>query len=163
MLKPVKDHQKVDDAYFQGKNPTVTYHFSCTPTTLWKALVDSAAWTEWLDGLTSTEWTSAPVPHGIGTTRTVRVGDHQINETFFGWEEERRMAFYFNQSSLPIKAGAENYRIIETKEGCELQWTFRLSAIFPIKQLLFWQIKKDFRAGLPKLEKLMADNPVRFS
>jgi len=139
----------------------LSHHFSCTPGTLWKALLDEVAWTEWLD-MSSAEWTSA-LPFGVGTTRTVKLPEHQINEVFVAWEDDKRMAFRFDQSTLPVKAAAEDYRILQTEQGCELQWTLRVSAIFPVQQLVFRQIRRTLAAGLPKLASLIAKNPVRFS
>jgi len=51
------------------------------------------------------------------------VGD----EEYIAWEPFSHMAFRFNQSnSKAISAFAEDYRVVETAEGCHLTWVMAM-------------------------------------
>ncbi|MEM8860830.1 MAG: SRPBCC family protein, partial [Chloroflexota bacterium] len=83
---------------------------------------DGPAWKEWL-GL-DVEWTSEK-PFGVGTTRTVRTGGQEIDETFLIWHAPYQMAFRFDRSSLPLAAFAEDYKLIPLNDSsCQLSWTY---------------------------------------
>ena len=85
-----------------------------------------------------------------------------IDEVFFIWEEGKRMAFYFDKSTLPISAGVEDYHVVETPGGCELQWAGKASAPLFLGGVVSKQLAKGIAEGLPKLEALIRDNPGRF-
>jgi hypothetical protein len=162
MAKALKKHDEVGEPYLSAAKPrpAVKHAFPFPASAVWAALLDAAAWTEWLP-ITKVTWTS-PQPFRIGTTRTVEVGKQVIEEAFFAWQEGRRMAFRFDQSSLPVKAAVEDYVIVDTPTGCVLEWTGRVSAPFPLGWLVSRQLAGGIKSGLPKLEALIAADPKRF-
>lgn len=162
MAKKLKQHKKVGTEYLATVGPKlkVSHAFPFPAPAVWAALLDANAWTEWLT-ITDVTWTS-PQPYGVGTTRTVEVGGMVIEEVFFLWEEGRRMAFYFDKTTLPISAGVEDYHVVETPGGCELHWAGKASGPFVIGGLVSNQLAKGIAAGMPKLEALIRDNPGRF-
>ena len=137
----------------------VSHRFPFPASMVWNALLDGKAWTEWLP-LTNVTWTSQQ-PFGVGTTRTVAAGKMEIEEYFYAWQEGRRMAFRFERSALPLSAGAEDYRVVETEGGSELQWWGKASG-FPMGWLVSRQLKSGLKGGMPKLEALIASDPARF-
>lgn len=162
MAKKLKQHKPVGEDYLAtvGENLKVRHAFPFPPSAVWAALLDAKAWTEWL-AITKVDWTS-PEPFGVGTTRTVEIGDMVIDEVFFIWEEGRRMGFYFDKSTLPISAGVEDYHIVETPGGCELHWAGKASAPLFLGGIVSKQLAKGIAEGMPKLEALIRDNPGRF-
>ena len=161
MAKTPKQHKSVGEDYLAtAKQASATHRFPFPAQMVWNALLDGDAWTQWLP-ITKVKWTS-PRPFSVGTTRTVEIGDAVIEETFFAWEEGRRMAFRFERSTLPISAGAEDYSIIDADGGCELRWTGKTSAFFPLGFLITTKLTKDLGKGLTELEKLLASEPERF-
>lgn len=155
MTKPVKQHKQVGEEYLANRRPAATYKFPYPASALWSVLLNGDAWCEWT-AITKVTWNNEP-PFAVGTTRTVEVNDTIIEETFFGWEEGRRMAFRFEATNLPlVSAAAEDYSIKDSGDGgCELSWYFRISAIFPLNLLLHWQISKGVKSGMAKLEALV--------
>ena len=85
-----------------------------------------------------------------------------VEETFFAWEEGKRMAFRFERSTLPVSAAVEDYVVVETPEGCELRWAGKASAPLILGGIVSKQLAKGLRDGMPKLEALIRDNPARF-
>ncbi len=161
MAKAIKDHKPVGEEYLATAKPNAAVHrFPYPPEVVWAALLDGKAWTEWLP-ITNVVWTS-PKPFGVGTTRTVEIGDQRVEETFFAWEDGRRMAFRFDRSTLPVSAAVEDYRLIPAEGGCDLCWSGKASAVFPLGLLVTAQLTKGLRDGLPKLEALIAREPERF-
>ena len=162
MAKNVKQHRKVGEDYLRkAKTPGAVHRFPFPPEVVWAALLDGPAWAEWLDGITGVDWTS-PKPFGIGTTRTVHLkGGQRVEEFFFAWDEGRRMAFYFDRSTLPIKAAVEDYRVRPAPGGSELIWSGRASG-FPLGPIVSSALGSGIRKGLPELEALIARNPARF-
>ncbi|MAB15242.1 SRPBCC family protein [Parvibaculum sp.] len=162
MAQKLKQHEKVGEEFLSADTtpPDATHRFPFPADMVWAALLDAKAWTEWLP-LTGVTWTS-PEPFGVGTTRIVEAGKAAIEESFYAWEEGRRMAFRFERSPLPIKAGAEDYRVVETPEGCELQWWGKAKAIFPLGWLVTRQLRAGLKKGMPDLEALIAKDPERF-
>jgi len=160
MNQKLKEHRPVGEEFLAGAGAPLTYELNVPARAVWAALVDGAAWSEWLP-ITRVTWTS-PQPFGISTTRTVEIGKMRVEETFFAWDEGSRMAFRFDQSSFPVKAAVEDYQIIDNGETCTFQWNGRVSAFFPLGWLITNQLKAGIRKGLPKLEQLIRDNPQRF-
>ncbi|KCZ90796.1 SRPBCC family protein [Hyphomonas johnsonii] len=162
MAKALKKHDEVGEPYLSAAKPrpAARHTFPFPASAVWAALLDADAWTEWLP-ITKVTWTS-PQPFRIGTTRTVEVGSRGIEEVFFAWQEGRRMAFRFDKSNLPLRAGVEDYVIVDAPGGCELQWTARASAPFPLGWLVNRQLASGIKSGLPKLEALIASDPARF-
>jgi hypothetical protein len=72
---------------------------------------EAEAWPQWFPEIVNVEWTT-PRPHGVGTTRTVKLNTVTVYESFFVWEQDKHFAFYFTQMSLPlVRAFAEDYRL----------------------------------------------------
>ena len=90
-------------------------------------LGDAESWPHWATVITKVTWTS-PEPRGVGTTRTVDMrGGITGDEEFLAWEPHSHMAFRFNEStSNAIAAFAEDYRVVETAEGCHLTWVMAM-------------------------------------
>lgn len=160
MSKPLRAHTAVGEEYLAKGTVEVRHAFPFPPSAVWAALLDGEAWTQWLP-ITKVTWTS-PKPFAVGTTRTVEVGPQVIEETFFAWDEGSRMAFRFERSSLPLSAAVEDYRVVPTAGGCELVWLGKASAPFPLGWLINRQLAGGLRAGMPKLEALIASDPKRF-
>lgn len=161
MAKKLKAHKPVGEDYLAtAKQGSVVHRFPFPANMVWKALLDGPAWTEWLP-ITKVTWTSEQ-PYGPGTTRTVEVGDQVIEETFFIWEEGRRMAFRFERSSLPVSAAVEDYKLVDVEGGCEMHWSGKASAPLFLGGIVTGQLTKGLREGMPKLEALIASDPDRF-
>jgi hypothetical protein len=97
---------------------------SVTPAQLFDSLEGVDDWLTWVPLLRKITWTS-PRPFQVGTTRTVEMINGSIGaEEFIAWEQDRRMAFRFNEGSLEkLAALGEDYLIEETPTGCRLTWT----------------------------------------
>lgn len=161
MAKTLKAHKPVGEDYLAtAKASSAVHRFPFPPAMVWNALLDGPAWTEWLP-ITAVTWTS-PKPFGPGTTRTVEVGEQKIEETFFAWDEGKRMAFRFERSSLPVSAAVEDYRIVPVEGGCELHWSGKASAPLFLGGIVTGQLTKSLADGMPKLEALIASQPDRF-
>lgn len=160
-MAKMKQHKQVGEEFLATAKQASAVHFFPFPAVVvWKALLDGPTWTEWLP-LTDVTWTS-PEPFGVGTTRTVEMSGQKIEETFFAWEDGRRMAFRFERSTLPVSAGVEDYQVVPVEGGCELRWTGKASGLFPVAQLLSFGLRKGLQDGMPKLEALIKADPARF-
>lgn len=162
MAKQPKRHKQVGEEFLAAakQQPGARHVFPFPASIVWASLLDGAAWTQWLP-ITKVTWTS-PQPFGEGTTRTVEIGKETVEETFFAWEDGRRMAFRFEASTLPISAAVEDYTLINHEKGCELLWTGYATGLAVIGGLVSKQLAKGIREGLPKLESLIASDPKRF-
>lgn len=161
MAKPLKVHKAVGEDYLaRAKQASAVHRFPFPPEMVWNALLDAETWTQWLP-ITKVTWTS-PKPWGPGTTRTVEIGDQKVDETFFAWEEGRRMAFRFERSTLPVSAAVEEYRVVPVEGGCEMRWSGKASAPLILGALVTAQLTKGLREGMPKLEAIIAANPDKF-
>jgi carbon monoxide dehydrogenase subunit G len=104
-----------------------TVDLAITPEQLFEVLGDAHSWPHWATVITKVVWTS-PEPRGVGTTRTVTMRGNIVgDEEYIAWEPFSHMAFRFNQSnSNAISAFAEDYRVVETAEGCHLTWVMAM-------------------------------------
>ncbi|MGV0677491.1 SRPBCC family protein [Mycolicibacterium fortuitum] len=104
-----------------------TVDLAITAEQLFEALSDETSWPHWATVITNVEWTSAE-PRGVGTTRTVTMRGNIVgDEEFLAWEPFSHMAFRFNTStSNAISAFAEDYRVVETPQGCHLTWVMAM-------------------------------------
>ncbi|MBU8810305.1 SRPBCC family protein [Mycolicibacterium goodii] len=104
-----------------------TVDLTITPEQLFEVLADETSWPRWATVITDVEWTS-PQPRGVGTTRTVRMRGNIVgHEEFLVWEPFTHMAFRFNSTtSNAISAFAEDYRVVETPQGCHLTWVMAI-------------------------------------
>ena len=162
MAKEPKKLEEVGEEFLadSSKVTLISHDFPFPASALWKALLDAETWTKWLP-ITKVDWTS-PQPFGVGTTRTVWIGDQVVDEVFFGWEEGRRMAFRFDRATLPVNAFVEDYQVHETPTGSRLEWRFRGKAPFLLGPLVNMQMKASGKKGLPKLEEWIRSNPEKF-
>lgn len=104
-----------------------TVDLTITPEQLFEVLADETSWPRWATVITDVEWTSLQ-PRGVGTTRTVRMRGNIVgHEEFLAWEPFTHMAFRFNSTtSNAISAFAEDYRVVETPQGCHLTWVMAI-------------------------------------
>jgi carbon monoxide dehydrogenase subunit G len=104
-----------------------TVDLAITSEQLFEVLADAESWPHWATVITKVVWTS-PEPRGIGTTRTVSMRGNIVgDEEFIAWEPHCHMAFRFNQStSDAISAFAEDYRVVQTADGCHLTWVMAM-------------------------------------
>lgn len=162
MAKEPKQLEQVGEEFLadSAKVKKVSHEFPFPADVVWNALLDGETWTKWLP-ITKVEWTS-PKPFKVGTTRTVWIGKQVVEEYFFAWEEGRRMAFRFDRTTLPLKAGVEDYQIHDTPGGCRLDWYFRAKAPFLLQPLISGQMASGLKKGLPTLEAYIRENPAKF-
>lgn len=160
-MPKLRDHQSVGENYLAAATARASHTFDLPASAVWASLLDAKAWTEWLPQITGVTWTS-PQPFAVGTTRTVDIGKHSVQEYFFAWDEGSRMAFNFVRSTLPVSAGIEDYRVVPKGNGCELQWAGRVSAMWPLGWLIGRQLRSGIAKGLPKLEAIIRADPKRF-
>lgn len=104
-----------------------TVDLAITPEQLFEVLADAESWPHWATVITEVTWTS-PEPRGVGTTRTVKMrGGIVGNEEFLAWKPYSRLAFRFNEASTgSIAAFAEDYRVVQTPQGCHLTWVMAM-------------------------------------
>lgn len=162
MAKKLKTLAPQQRSYIEDENKIlrVSYSFPFKKSVVWAALVDGDSWPKWLSGLEKVTWTS-PQPFRVGTTRTVE-GQGIMEEEFFIWDEGERMAFYVTATNMPVKAFAEDYKLVDTPDGCEIQWAFRGDANFLVMFLLKWAIKSSFIKGFKELESYLGQNLDKF-
>ena len=133
----------------------LVHRFACTPAQLFASFGRAEDWKQWLD--LEVTWTSEP-PWGVGTTRTVATSSATFDEVFTQWVDGEVMGFYFSASSMRmVRQFAEEYRVRETPEGCELRWRIGI-------RLAWWaffagpvfrrRLTRDGHAGFPTLERL---------
>lgn len=123
-LDPVTD-DFVDTAPARFVNSVVV---GASASAVWAALEDADAWPRWAKAIKGVEWTSAP-PHGLGTTRTVRmIGRMTVFEEFIAWEPNRRMAFRFNAATMNgVAAFAERYTLdAASPEQTRVEWVMAM-------------------------------------
>jgi carbon monoxide dehydrogenase subunit G len=94
-----------------------------TPDELFGVLARADTWPRWAKVIKHVEYTS-PEPHGVGTTRVVRMAGGMVgDEEFLAWEPGKQMAFRFNTSGTrTLKAFLENYRLEPIAGGTRLTW-----------------------------------------
>jgi len=132
-----------------------------TPDELFGVLARADTWPRWAKVIKHVEYTS-PEPHGVGTTRVVRMAGGMVgDEEFLAWEPGRQMAFRFNTSATrTLKAFLENYRLEPIAGGTRLTWELGMHTGGASK--LFAPISTPvtnamFRRFLRNLQRLCAD------
>lgn len=125
-FKPMKP---VSLDFFSTANLRVTtvMDAKCSPERLMETLAGDSIWTEWATALTKVEWTCEK-PYKQGSTRTVYMsGNQAVKENFFIWEDNKRVAFYVDESTMNgVESFAEDYIIEKTADGTKLTWTVAL-------------------------------------
>jgi hypothetical protein len=159
----MRQHRELDRDFLRPsrKVPCVRHLFACSPEMLWAALLDAESWLAWLP-VTRVTWTSPP-PFGVGTTRTVEGPSGVISETFHEWIEGRRMAFYFSESPLPVRAFGECYDVEPAPGGSMLAWRFRADANPLTRAALHFALRRAGKRGLPKLERFILRHRDRYA
>lgn len=120
----IRELQVVGKEFFDtaATRITVTKRLPCNADTMFQVLADAPAWEQWL-GATRVNYTCDP-PHGVGSTRRVLIGRQTIDERFIIWEPGRRMAFFVEQSTFPMRAFAEDFQMNPvSQDECTLTWT----------------------------------------
>ena len=86
---------------------------------------DPAGWRTWFPGFRDGGYDS-PAPHGVGSSRWVRVaGAGTYRETIVVWEEPRQWAWRVDATTLPMaRALVEDWSLDEVAEGTQVTWTF---------------------------------------
>lgn len=158
----MRQHAAVDKDFLRPSHrvPCVRHLFACSPKALWAALLDADSWPAWLP-ITKVTWTS-PAPFGVGTTRTVEGPSGVISEVFHEWVEGHRMAFYFAESALPVRAFGECYDVEPAPGGSMLAWRFRADANPLTRTAAHFALRRAGKAGLPKLERYILSHRDRY-
>lgn len=115
---------------------------AASPAQVFEIFENAEAWPQWYKEIVNVEWHGLH-PYGVGTTRTVKLTSVTVEEYFFVWEQNQRLAFYFTGMSLPLaKALVEEYRLIPLSEhrsqftykvGLEPSFLLRLGGPFILK------------------------------
>jgi len=107
----------------------------CSPDEVFKALADSPRWTTWFEGMRQADWTSEP-PHGVGSTRVVRIGPLRAAERFLIWEPGKRLAFVITGASLPgVRSVVEDLQLEGAGNGTRLHYRIALGFSAPLRPL----------------------------
>ncbi len=153
-------HKSIDEIRCAPVLVLNTVEINCSAERLFAIFEDEHAWTLWGSSLEKVTWTS-PKPFGVGTTRTVEMAGGIVGvEEFIVWEDNKRMAFCFTESSMPnMDAFGEDYVIESLDTGrVRLHWhaAFWPSNTFALLCFkLFKPLMKFFLASfLKKLKKL---------
>jgi uncharacterized protein YndB with AHSA1/START domain len=72
-----------------------------SPAAVWPAFADARAWVDWFAGMSEAHYTS-PAPHGVGSTRSVRVMGLAADETILAFEPGRCFAFRVDSANVPV-------------------------------------------------------------
>lgn len=74
-----------------------------SPSQVWPAISDAAAWEAWFTGMKVAHYTS-PEPHAVGSTRHVQVQTLRVDETIIAFDPDERFGFRVDGASLPALA-----------------------------------------------------------
>lgn len=98
---------------------------AASPAQVFEIFENAEAWPQWYKEIVHVEW-HGPQPYGVGTTRTVKLTTITVEEYFFVWEQNQRLAFYFTGMSLPLaNALVEEYRLTPLGEH-RSQFTYKV-------------------------------------
>ena len=120
---------------------------------------DAEAWPKWFKGIRKVTWTS-PLPHGMGTTRTVVLDTVTVWEHFFRWEAPNRLSFYMTKTSLPLcRALAEDYLLEDIGPGrCRFTYVVAAEPTTMAKLLgpaLRWNFARMFKGATLGLQRYL--------
>ncbi|MEX0836179.1 MAG: SRPBCC family protein [Nitriliruptor sp.] len=109
---------------------TATREIIAGPDRIFAALADASSWPRWFPGLDQARWTS-PEPHGMGSTREVKVGPLRVVEEFIAWEPGVRFGFTFESTNLPgTRAGVELVELLPvTAHRTRVSYTMALEPV----------------------------------
>ncbi len=128
------------------------------PDRVWEAFSADDALVSFTRAITGADWTS-PRPFGIGTTRTVTVGQGAaaLRERFYRWDEGSRMTFSVEAANRPgFRRFAEDVALEPIDGGTRFTWTF---AVEPAPWLA--PVLKMSRPLLRKVTRGWADGAAR--
>jgi uncharacterized protein YndB with AHSA1/START domain len=128
-----------------------------TPDEVWAAICDHERWPEWFTAIDGARGTGG---EGLGSTRTVTVGKHDIDEEFIVWDEPRSWGFTVLAAEGPLGRVAEslNERIdIQVLAPDRVRVTYLMAFqpkrfTGPAFKVLGGGLKKNLRAALAGLE-----------
>lgn len=116
----------------------------------------------WFQDFVSVTW-HHPEPHGVGTTRDVKLKLLSVNERFLAWDVGRRLSFSIDSITLPIlRQMMEDLQFSPSGTGCHLRWrvyyspTPLMRLVHPLARLIFGNM---FKASLAALKKYAELNP----
>ena len=88
---------------------------------------DPSTWS-WFPGIDEGRYESA-APHGVGSTRFVRMGEWEYRETMLAWDPPRRWAYRVDETTGPeFAALAEDWVIEPDGDDARVSWTFAVDA-----------------------------------
>lgn len=137
---------------------------AASPAQVFAIFEKAEAWPLWYKEIVKVEW-HGPQPYGVGTTRTVKLTTVTVEEHFFVWEQNERLAFCFTAMSLPlVHALVEEYRLTPLGEH-RSQFTYKVGL-----ELSFWLClggplilkvyEKMFRQATTNLAEYILNQPV---
>jgi Polyketide cyclase / dehydrase and lipid transport len=141
------DEQLVDTANARG---VAEREMAVSAEQLFGTLVDGQSWSKWVPVIREVTWTS-PEPFAKGTTRTLQlVGGISVDEVFWAWEDNRRMAFSVTAANVGwVNAFSERYEITPiSSERCIVRWTLAPSYAGWVRR-----IEPVLKRGLPIAQK----------
>ncbi len=117
-----------DESFFTNAPHVYRYAMDLPvpPARVWESLTSASSVVDWTPLLRSIEWTSEL---GLGATRTVVLPLHALSfhESFFVWDEGRRIAFYAVETNRPLlRRFGEDYVVEPNRAGSRFTWTFAL-------------------------------------
>ena len=95
---------RAEDLSFVDRAPVVVRaetRVDASPAAVWPAFADAAAWPQWFGGMQDAHYTS-PAPHGVGSTRSVRVMGLVADETILAFDPEKCFAFRVDAANAPV-------------------------------------------------------------
>ncbi len=125
---------------------------NATPEEIWPILEDAKSWSTWASVIQKVTWTS-PKPFGLGTTRTVEMSGGMVgDETFIGWEPNKRMSFCFTSASIKgVNRFGEDWQLLPQANGQTLvQWTMALDVAL-INRIFLMAFKPVMKLFLQRL------------
>ena len=121
---------------------------------VWAVVIDNPGWINWFPTMTSSEDTSDPI-HGVGSTRTVKVGGLRAEERFVAWEPEQLWAFTIEKTNLPMaKRFLEQLEFTPDGDQTKVRYTGAYEPHLltrPIAGLIDKQIRSGWTNGLAGL------------
>jgi uncharacterized protein YndB with AHSA1/START domain len=126
------------------------------PSAVWPAIGDAEAWPEWFGGMKVARYTS-PRPHGVGSTRHVRVKGMRADEEILAFDPEQRYAFCVLGLNMGGIAAMVEVVTLEARDGgtrVTYQQALELSKwMQPLAPLLRMQLAGALRKGLAGLDR----------
>ena len=109
---------------------------------------------EWFQDFVAVTWHN-PQPHGVGTTRDVKLKLLSVNERFLVWEPGQRLSFSIDSITLPIlRQMMEDLQFSPVDGGCLLRWrvyytpTPLMRMVHPLARMIFGNMFKASLVGL---------------